>query len=214
MRPTLFDFNGVLVDDEDVHFEAFREAVAPLGIELTRAAYVERYLGYDDAGAFRAILEDARRAASDEAIAALVEEKKPLYLKRVDRVHVFDGAAELIARRAARGPVAIVSGALRHEIELGLEKLGAKVDFIVAAEDAPRCKPDPMGYLLAVQRLGEDGARAVVIEDSVAGVRAAKRARLRCVAVTHTYRAEELAEADAITTSLAAITDDLLESDR
>ena len=49
---TLFDFNGVLVDDESVHLAAFRDALAPLGIGLTDEAYVEKYLGYDDRGAF------------------------------------------------------------------------------------------------------------------------------------------------------------------
>ncbi|HYO93121.1 MAG TPA: hypothetical protein VER33_01365, partial [Polyangiaceae bacterium] len=58
---TLFDYNGVLVDDEALHLEAFRDALAPLGIELTSEAYVERYLGFDDRGAFEAILKDAGR---------------------------------------------------------------------------------------------------------------------------------------------------------
>jgi beta-phosphoglucomutase-like phosphatase (HAD superfamily) len=216
LRPTLFDYNGVLVDDEAVHFAAFREAVAPLGIELDQEAYVARYLGFDDAAAFRAMLEDAGLPATDERIEALIEAKKPLYLARIDRVHAFRGAPELVARRAAHGPVGVVSGALRSEIELGLQKLGitAHVSFIVSAEDAPRCKPDPMGYLLAVAKLEAMGAasQGVAIEDSIAGIEAAKRAGLRCVAVTHTYSESELARAgaDAIADSLASITDEML----
>src|SRR5258706_13036822 len=115
---TLFDYNGVLVDDEDVHFAAFREALVPLGIGLTEEEYIARYLGFDDAGAFRAILRDAGRTPSDEEVAALVLAKKPLYLARADELRTFPGAREIVVRRAARGPVGIVSGALRSEIDL------------------------------------------------------------------------------------------------
>jgi beta-phosphoglucomutase-like phosphatase (HAD superfamily) len=58
---TLFDYNGVLVDDENVHLEAFRDVLGPLGIDLEEADYWEKYLGFDDAGAFRAVLVDAGR---------------------------------------------------------------------------------------------------------------------------------------------------------
>lgn len=121
---TLFDYNGVLVDDEDVHCAAFQEAVRPLGIALTPETYLERYIGFDDVGAFRAILKDNGRDASDDDVHALVEAKKPLYLAKFDRVHAFPGAKEVVTRRVARGPIGIVSGALRQEIELGLKLIG------------------------------------------------------------------------------------------
>ena len=75
---TLFDFNGVLIDDELVHFAAFRDVVKPLGIDLTRETYDERYLGYDDAGAFKAMNVDAGQTPSPEDIAKLIEAKKPV----------------------------------------------------------------------------------------------------------------------------------------
>lgn len=213
---TLFDYNGVLVDDEDVHFAAFREALVPLGIGLEQETYVARYLGFDDVGAFQAILVDAGRTPSRDEVRALVEAKKPLYLSRAADLRTFPGARELILRRAALGPVAIVSGALRSEIELGLDKLGVRseVAFIVSAEDTSACKPDPEGYLEAVRRLAARGENtpAVAIEDSLAGVEAAKRAGLRCVAVAHTYAPFELsgAGADVVVPTLASITDEAL----
>lgn len=209
---TLFDYNGVLVDDEDVHLAAFQEAVQPLGIALSPETYLERYIGFDDVGAFRAILKDNGRTGTDEEVRALVEAKKPLYLAKFDRVHAFPGAKEVVTRRAARGPIAIVSGALRQEIELGLKLIGIEklVKLIVSAEDAPKCKPDPQGYLLAVEKLAMP---CVVIEDSIAGVQAAKAAGLRCVAVAHTYAAFELANAgaDGVAPSLAQLDDNMLE---
>lgn len=209
---TLFDFNGVLVDDEHVHLAAFRDTLAPLGITITDEAYAERYLGFDDRGAFGAILRDSGRAPSEREIDELVQRKIPLYLARAEReLRIFPGAADVVQRRAARGPVAIVSGALRHEIDLALGKMGVRdaVSFIVAAEDVKACKPDPEGYLLAAKRL--PAIATIVIEDSIAGVRSARAAGLSCVAVAHSYLASELGEADAVVETIAQATDELLE---
>lgn len=219
---TFFDFNGVLVNDEQVHLETFREVLATLGVELSEQDYLQRYLGYDDAGAFRAVLADAGQSSSDEQIAALIEAKRPLYMQRA-RVSLptFAGAAELVRRRALAGPALVVSGALRDEIELGLEVLDVRsqIQAIVSAEDTRACKPDPEGYLIAKRWLGERGqaaaaSQALVIEDSLAGVQAAKAAGLSCVGVAHTYSAAELTEAgaDQVTGTLPELTDELLQA--
>lgn len=195
---TLFDFNGVLVDDEHVHLASFREVVAPLGIELTDRDYDEKYIGFDDVGAFRAMLSDHGKPSGDEQVKQLVEAKKPVYLRRAAAgLSVFPGAAELVKLTASHGPVGVVSGALRHEIELGLTTLGVKdaIAFVISAEEVPRCKPDPQGYLMARERLGT--IPAVVIEDSPAGVRSAKGAGLYCIAVMHSASRHDLVKAGA-----------------
>jgi len=217
---TLFDYNGVLADDEVVHLEAFRDVLLPLGITVSENDYVERYLGFDDRGAFRAILGDNGRSAADGEVQALIEAKKPLYRARAQaHLPTFPGAAELLRRRARGGPVTIVSGALRDEIELGLALLGATeiVEHIVSAEDTRACKPDPEGYLLGLaylsSRLGAELARrAVVIEDSLAGIEAAKAAGLACVAVAHSYPDVALrgAGADLVVPNLDALTEEAL----
>jgi beta-phosphoglucomutase-like phosphatase (HAD superfamily) len=217
---TFFDFNGVLVNDEVVHFETFREVLAELGVTLSEHDYLHRYLGFDDAGAFRAILEDAGQKPSAARITELIELKKPRYMARARQsLPTFAGAAELVRRRAAAGPALVVSGALRAEVELGLEVLGVRsaIAAIVSAEDTQVCKPDPEGYLLGIRWLSERGQesvarRAVVIEDSLAGVEAAKGAGLACVGVTHTYSESELVRsgADAVASSLAQIDEAML----
>ncbi|MCC6558995.1 MAG: HAD family phosphatase [Polyangiaceae bacterium] len=223
MIATLFDFNGVLIDDEAVHLAAFRDVLRPLGITIDDAAYEERYLGFDDAGAFRAILRDAGRAPSDEDVARLVEAKKPVYMARIAaELRVFEGAPGLVRRRARLGPVGIVSGALRHEIEHALGVMGVRehVAFIVAAEDTTECKPDPEGYLLGARALEARGhldrGGIVVVEDSTAGVLAAKRAGLFCAAVAHSYPADRLraAGADAVAGRLLDLTDAVLDDRR
>jgi HAD superfamily hydrolase (TIGR01509 family) len=218
---TIFDFNGVLVDDELVHRDAFRDVLGPLGVVFTDDAYVERYLGFDDIGAIRSMLRDAGRVFTEGEVDALVAAKRPFYMRRAEAgLVVFDGAAEVVRRRAEKGPVAIVSGALRDEIAFALRRMGIGdlVSQVVSAEDTPRCKPDPMGYELCIgalaARLGSDGARrALVIEDSLAGIESAKGAGLVCIAVAHSYPEARLIEAgaDAVVARIADVSDALVD---
>jgi HAD superfamily hydrolase (TIGR01509 family) len=215
---TLFDFDGVLVDSEPVHLAAFNDVLAALGMAIDEREYVERYLSLDDAGVFREVLTRKGRTVREEQVRALVAAKNPLFMARFrDAFRVFPGAEELVKRRAARGPVAIVSGALEQEIAFALEKMGVRsqVAFIVSAEHAPTSKPDPGPFLLAMERLrgSAPAAGAVAVEDSAGGVIAAKRAGLRCVGVTHSVSRDDLlrAGADAAVSDLASVTDALLE---
>lgn len=219
---TLFDFNGVLIDDEAVHFAAFRDVIrAEAGIVIDEKMYNERYLGFDDAGAFRAMLIDGGHPSpTREDVQRLIDAKKPVYMARIaTELVIFEGAVDLVNRRADRGEVGIVSGALRHEIEHALSIMGVRhrVGFIVAAEDARECKPHPEGYLLGLKALGRlDQPRGVVaLEDSLAGVIAAKKAGLRCAAVASSYPAERLEQsgADVVVERLVELTDALFDGE-
>ncbi|MBK7585674.1 MAG: HAD family phosphatase [Myxococcales bacterium] len=213
---TLFDFNGVLVDDEAVHLAAFQEVLAPLGLDVSETEYWERYIGFDDVGAFGAMLSDHGREASPERVRELVERKRPVYLAKAQAgLTLFPGAADCVRSRAKRGPVAVVSGALRDEIELGLALLGVTglIGFVISAEDTQRCKPDPEGYQQAFARLpGLRREEVLVIEDSVAGIRAAKAAGMVCIAVAHSHPETALAEsgADLVLPDLRAVTEEAL----
>jgi len=218
---TLFDFNGVLVDDERVHLDAFRDAVEPLGLSITEQEYWDEYLGYDDVGAFTAILTKAGLEASRERVMELVMRKRPLYMERARKsLATFPGAAELVRRRASCGPVGIVSGALRDEIEFGLTHLEVNhlVGHVTAAEDTAASKPDPEGYRLGIEWLLEllsleNAQRALVIEDSLDGIAAAKAAGLPVIAVAHSYSREDLEHsgADLVVDTIAQIDDACLE---
>jgi beta-phosphoglucomutase len=201
-----FDFNGVLVDDEHLHFECFNEVLAPLGITLGAQEYADVYLGFDDRGVFTHALRAHGREADDITVRSLIARKGGAYAARAAReLRIFEGAGELVRAVAAQAPVVIVSGALRAEIRGALAVMGLTdvVGAIVAAEDVAACKPDPEGYRAGLARLGEiagrpmDPARVVAVEDSTAGIAAALGASLRVVAVAHTYARETLAQAGA-----------------
>jgi HAD superfamily hydrolase (TIGR01509 family) len=198
VRAVLFDFNGVLLDDERFHWLAFREILRPYGIPLTRARYDARYLVFDDRSALEAMLRDARlRGVPFES---LLRRKRRTCARLARRVRVHPRAARLVRAVARRVPIAVVSGARRSEVVHSLGRAGLKRLFgaIVTAEDVRRPKPWPDGYRLALRRLGLRGGRScVAIEDSPGGVRAARAAGLGVVAVATSFPAAVLRRAGA-----------------
>ncbi len=205
VRAVLFDFNGVLLDDEPVHFSAYRVLLAPLGIRLTFAAYKARYLPLDDHSACARMLADAGWPAarrSRASVARLVRAKRRRYrtlLRRRGGV-VPAGAVRLVRRLAAAAPLAIVSGAARSEITGALRRAGIARCFrvIVSAESVRRPKPAPDGYRQAIRRVAaRRPAGVVAIEDSPLGIRAARRAGLPVIGVATTYAPAFLRRAGA-----------------
>ncbi len=205
LTAALFDFNGVLVDDERLHLAGFNEVLAPQGVHITDDDYDARYIGYDDRGAFRAMLADHALPHDDARVAALIEAKRAVYLRLAETdLRIFPGAAEALRAVAAVMPVVIVSGALRDEIEMALALMGARdaVLAVVSAEDTRACKPDPEGYLLGLAALRArghlvDAARCVAVEDSLAGIAAARAAGMKVVGVAQSHPPEALRDAGA-----------------
>jgi len=211
----LFDFNGVILDDETIHLRLFNEGLAPLGYRIDAADYYEKYVGFDDVDAFTTAVADQGGNLDRVLLDRLLREKAVRYQALMDsHPPLFPGAVALIRSLANRYPLAIASGALRGEIEGVLAMVGLADCFqvVVAAEDVSHGKPDPEGYLvaLAALRRGRQPSltadRCLVIEDTVAGVVAAKAAGMRCLAVAHTYPAERLHHADLVRPTLAAVT--------
>jgi beta-phosphoglucomutase len=223
----LFDFNGVLVDDEPIHFQAFQRVLSTIGHVMDPHEY-RRYLGLDDGGTFAAFLRDHGDDVARGDLDRLVERKQAVYFDLTHDLtqdlpqdltnvlahgqpHLFPAARDLVlALHDAAVPMALVSGARRAEIDgvLAAARLERCFSVVVAAEDVDRCKPDPQGYRLAFRRLRglyphvETG---VAVEDAPAGVTAALAAGLRCIAITTSCTPAELAAADRVVGSLKEI---------
>lgn len=206
LRAVLFDFNGVLVDDEPLHWRMYNHALQPHKIRVSKPDYYKKYLGFDDRDAFRAILRDSGRKAPPPLIEELVEAKAEGYARAMPKVKFFPGAARL-ARQAARlYPLGVVTGAIRAEAEGLLRREGLRSCFkaVVAAEDVERGKPHPEGYrkglraLWAATRRDLRPSEVLVVEDGPAGIEAAQRAGMKVLAVAHTYPPRDLQGADAI----------------
>jgi len=215
LRLVIFDFNGIIVDDEPIHFKLFQQVLGEEGIILTEDAYYARYLGFDDRGAFIAGFRDNDRAWTDQKLSELIA-RKALYYQNAIRNHVviFPGVKSLIYELAPSVPLAVASGALRHEIATILTTAGLLNYFqaIVSAEDVEQGKPEPEIFLTVLAKLNAgakpqiEPADCVVIEDSKEGIRGARAAGMKCLAVTNSHPAELLGEANVVVKSLEEVT--------
>lgn len=204
MDALLLDFNGVVVNDEPLHCAAFREVLAGEGIGLEEPAYWADYLGLDDRAAFREALRRAGRAVEPAAVRQLVGRKAAAYRALASRgLTLVPGVSRFVRDACRSGPVAVVSGALRAEIDAGLRLAGLErvVAVVVAQEDVAASKPDPAAYRLALGRLaaGQPARwRACVVEDSLPGLAAARSLGAGCVMLTTAHARPALAAADLV----------------
>ncbi|MBK5283509.1 MAG: HAD family phosphatase [Nitrospiraceae bacterium] len=211
----IFDFDGVIADTEHLHFASFRQTLAEIGIGLTEADYYANYLGYDDRGCFLAALTAHQHPTDPIALAHLMQRKARAYLESVkDHLVIFPGVREFVREASAAYPLAIASGALRHEIEVILEQAGLRKEFlhITSAEDVTKGKPDPQPFLQALNALNRQrqeqaitAESCLVIEDSIPGIRGAKIAGMKVLAVANTHTIQDLHEAHAVAQSLSQI---------
>ena len=219
LQAIVFDFDGVIANSEPLHMRAFQDVLGEEGYALTQRDYYDSYLGYDDVGVFAAVASDQGRPLSDMRIADFVSRKGQRIQQLLSAGEVlFPGAADFIRVSAAAVPIAIASGAQRHEIVEILDAVDLRGCFatIVAAGDTPSGKPAPDPYRLAFERLcAAHGAlteeRCVAIEDSRWGLESARGAGFRCVGVTNSYPAAELPGAELVADGLHALTLEMLE---
>jgi HAD superfamily hydrolase (TIGR01509 family) len=214
IRAIIFDLDGTLADTEPLHFEAFARVLRAEGIELDRAEYFSRLIGFDDRDCFAAVLKEHGRTADDGTLAALIARKAAIYQEMIaGRDVTFPGAADFVRLCARRFPLIVATGTLRVEAELILKRAGVRELFadVIAAEDVAHGKPAPDGFEKALGRLGFLmrprppllPSECLVIEDTVAGVEAARRAGMRVLALCHSARPEDLKAADIVRNSLA-----------
>ena len=212
MRAAIFDFDGVLVDSEPLHFQALRRCLLGEGIEITEDEYRREYLAYDDWESIRIALERHGEAYTRERVAALAEQKAEAFESLMGSVPFYPGARELVRALAREMPVAIASGARRDEIERILRAAGLRDAFaaVVGADDVTRSKPDPEPYLTAFRRIagrapGLSPAQCLVVEDTVPGIAAARAAGMKVIGVAHTYPSAKLGLAHHVVPSLDAL---------
>jgi len=211
----VFDFDGVLADSEPLHLRAYQKVLAPFGITLTREDYYTRYLGYDDEGVFTKLAAERGVPLDQRQLETFIAEKARVFDAAIGAEEIlYPGAAACVTRMAARYPLGIASGALRHEIEAILRIAGLlqHFRFIVGSGDTAQSKPAPDPYRRAAELHGLAPAECAAIEDSRWGIVSAKSAGLACVGITTTYSRSHLTDADRIVESLDEFTPDLIES--
>lgn len=201
LKAVIFDFDGVIADSEELHYKALNEVFKRYRVDVPQTVHWEKYLGFTDRENIAAVNNDYKMGLDSDGIERLMKEKKELFEEMAKREAVIiEGVEEFIRRlAAARVRMAICSGALRSDIDIMLDGAGFAdlFEVIVSAEDVTKGKPEPEGYLLALERFNQSGgfvraSDCIVIEDSHWGLEAALAAGMYPVAVTTTYRREEL----------------------
>jgi len=208
IRAVIFDFNGVILDDEHLHFEAFAESLFQEKWELTQEMYLERYLGLNDWGFYEAFFADHNSGnPGTRTIDQWVQAKSEVYLRLLaDEMPLFTGAKDAIENLAQHIPLAINSGARRHEIEKTLQwaDLTSCFHVVFSADEIRNGKPAPDGYVAAFQALREklpelatlQASECLVIEDAPHGIEAAHAAGMPCAGVAQSQPAADLHQAD------------------
>lgn len=201
-RAVLFDFNGTLSDDEPVLCRIYLELFAEHGRPITERDYYERLSGLAET-----TIAEACLGAGDPRVPAFVRERIDRYMRAVsDGSTVTEDVRAAVRYAGERAQVAVVSGAAREEIVpvVAAAGLGGLLRTVVADDDVTYGKPSPEGYLIALGRLGVAAEDALVLEDTEAGVAAAKAAGARVAAVAGTQPPERLAAADELVDRLDA----------
>jgi beta-phosphoglucomutase len=210
----IFDFDGVLVNSEPLHFRAFEEVAAAEKIVLSESEYYSELIGFDDKGAWKHLFASRGRELDPRTFLRVMTRKSEAMRELIARrqYKALRGVEECVRGLWRNYPLAICSGALREEIETMLEGVALRDCFsvIVAAEDVTVGKPDPQGYLLAAKQVGDKlGTKltahdCLVVEDAPKVIASVQKAGFKSLAVTNTYPADKLSEAGAkwVVTSL------------
>lgn len=204
LKAVLFDFNGVIINDEPLHDKLLERILVEENLRPKAGEFWEACVGRSDRACLTTLFERRGRVVSDKELDALIARKSRYYLEEIaniEKLPTYPGLEDLIFQiRATHLPMGIVSGAIRAEIEQVLQRLNLTDAFsvIVAGDDITTSKPEPDGYLLAVKQLNEQGSdrpdqstiqpeNCLAIEDTFAGITAAKQAGMQVVGIANTY---------------------------
>ncbi len=212
----VFDFDGIIVDTEPLHYQAFQTVLAPYGLGYSWQEYLECYMGFDDRDAFREAFSGAGKHLDNALLAELIATKAAVFQNIISAgVAAYPGVIPLLKNLAGTLPLALCSGALAHDIQPILQVLDLEHVFTVTvtADDVTASKPDPESYALALRRLMTaypdrrfSASSCLAIEDTPAGIASATGAGLCVLAVTNSYKADHLTGATKIVDSLESMT--------
>ncbi len=218
LRAIIFDFNGVVADDEMPHLQCFQQALAEHDLLLSREDYYGTYLGMDERTCTTDLLRK-RDGCCDPLLHSKIIERKATLFRDYTTVHpapLFPWAIEFVQQAAEHHRLAIASGGRRDQILSALSGSAIEKAFelVVSADECSVGKPDPAIYELTLRHLNARHPKppllradeCLVIEDSRAGVVAGLTAGMRVLAVATTYPASQLGDAHLILPSLKGIT--------
>lgn len=200
LKAIIFDMDGVLVDSMPYQADAWKKAFATEGITINRNDIYELE-GSNHRQIVDIIYRRFGRSPTEEDIQELHRRKKDIY-NQIERAIPFEGMVELLKSLKSRYKLAVVSGSDRKTVHKTINTFFSNTfDVIVDGEDTDKGKPSPLPYLIAIEKLEIPKEHCLVVENAPLGVRAAKNAGLRCIAIPTYLDREQLKEADVIVDS-------------
>jgi beta-phosphoglucomutase len=200
LKAVLFDFNGVIIKDELIHRELIDELLLAENLPPQGKEFWQVSVGRSDRACLYELLKLRGRFVTDEYLDKLIAKKAIAYRQRLEQLEtlpIYPEVVQFINLMYDSGyKLAVVTGAIRSEVELVLQQ--AEIDryfgTIVSGDEISQSKPDPEGYLLAVDRLNKLHpdlnllpSECIAIEDTFAGLQAVKSAGIQAVAIANTY---------------------------
>ena len=205
LKAVIWDMDGVIADTGSYHCLAWQGVFRKRGVNFTDDDFKRNFGQRNDT----IIRDTLGEGISSDEVDTIANEKEEDYRQRVARnIRPLPGAIELMRLLRGKGvKMAIASSAPMENIQLIIRGLGISNCFqtIVWGREVTEGKPSPQGYLLAAKKLTVEPQNCVVIEDAVAGVAGARRAGMKCVAVTTTHPQASLKEADLVVDTLEAV---------
>ena len=155
LEAIVFDFDGIIVDSEPVHFEAYQAVLKPMGLGFSWDDYRNFYMGFDDRDAIRKYFQRTKRELPAELLNEIASKKAAVFPNLAAKARPFPGVIELIRASNRKLKTALCSGAVRTDIEPVIERLGIAKYFqaIVTADEVKTSKPDPESYRLILKKL-------------------------------------------------------------
>lgn len=207
-KAVIFDWDEVVVKSDPFSEHALTEVLGSRGLPLLRDWYRRYFYARTLKDGLADYLRDVHQPL--QLIPELVIHKKTFDVEYEQWVAPYEDALDLIARLRENYPLAIASGTRRNLLDVGLRKFGITDAFsaIATSEDYQNGKPAPDAFLAALAKLNFvvgitlGSQNILVIEDAPMGVKAAKRAKMFCAAVTHTHDPKQLHEADFVVNDL------------
>lgn len=209
-KAVIFDMDGVLVDNSDIHTDAFVIYCKRHGMDMKREM-LRPYFGMGNADIFTGLFNKNFTPAE---LTVMGEEKEAIYREIFEsKIEPQKGLITLLEELKAKGiKMAVGSSAMRKNVDFVLEKCGIAgyFDAISCGDMVSKAKPDPEVFVIAAELLGEAPVDCVVVEDAFAGVKAARAIGSRVVVLTTTYPREQHTDFDVLIDDFTQITADKL----
>ena len=213
IKAIIFDMDGVIVDSETHHERAYLEVVQALGYGDSHGLRFADYIGRSDETLWRDFIVRHQPAQAYEELLDLKTERVVDIIRR--ERPLFEDLPALVEKLASRYKLAVASGSERRVVDevLRLDDLGRFFSAVVTDSDVKHGKPAPDIFLRAAALLNVAPRECWVIEDAKTGVAAGIAAGMQVVAITNTYRADELAPATRVVSTYSEIEQLLLPRD-